>query len=254
MTHEDSAETNTSLHALARTCQLVAGDALNWEGWPDFADIARRFADVPDASSYVAAVTAVGLLVQFTKRLGEDVHRRFHGEERKKECSFQAPSPSLAAHVPVKWSGLWNPGRAVQAWLASYETAFTAAHQHDIVERAKRRLRIRRGALTITRLARELGCSVAVLQRRFAEETGETPAAYRQRVRVAAAIELLCSSDAKIETIAREVGWKNKKDLYRALAKLAHLTAAGVRKLSPSDAAALSTRILRCRITRHNPS
>jgi AraC-like DNA-binding protein len=254
MMYEDSAESAVSLNALVRSCQLLVGDALNWEDWPDFAAIAQRFADVPDASSYAEAVTAVGLVVQFTHRLGENMHHRVHADERTAGCPFHPPNCSLAAQVPVDWPCAWNAGQVMQGWLFAYERAFTGAHRHDIVQRAKRRLQSCDVGLTVKGLARELGCSVAVLQRRFAKETGETLTRYRQRLRAVAAIELLRSSDAKIETIARAVGWKSKKELYKALAKFAQMTPAAVRRLSPSDASALAARISRSRTERHHAS
>jgi transcriptional regulator GlxA family with amidase domain len=98
--------------------------------------------------------------------------------------------------------------------------------------------------LSVRGLARGLGCSVAVLERRF-REVGDSPAGYRQRVRVAAAIRLLQSSEAKVETVARSVGWKSKKELYKALAKLALMTPTAARRLTLADASALAAQLVR---------
>jgi AraC-like DNA-binding protein len=73
--------------------------------------------------------------------------------------------------------------------------------------------------------------------------TNGCPTAYRQRVRAAAAIALLLSSDAKVETIARHVGWRSKKALYKALAMVAQMTPSAIRRLPPSDASILTARI-----------
>jgi AraC-like DNA-binding protein len=235
MVPDNSAEGATCVNALARACQLLAGEAHHWEDWPDFAAIAQRFAEVPDASSYADAVMASGLVGQFTHRLGEHIHRRAHSETCGSNCSFARSSCSVAVYVPVEWPCTWNVRPAVQRWLVEYEAVFTAAHQNDIVRRAKRRLRACPHAVTVAALAREIGCGVGVLQKRFLKETGGTLTKYRQRLRVASAIELLRSSDEKVEAIARKVGWKSKKELYKALARFAQMTPSAVRRSSPQD-------------------
>jgi AraC-like DNA-binding protein len=70
----------------------------------------------------------------------------------------------------------------------------------------------------------------------FAADTGETPRQYRTRLRVATAVRRLRDTDEKIEAIARHVGWKSRKDLYRSIGQLTGLTPAGIRALSSADA------------------
>ena len=59
----------------------------------------------------------------------------------------------------------------------------------------------------------------------------------------AAAIERLRDTDWKVETVARQVGWKSKKDLYRALNRFAGLTPAAVRTLPHHEVDAIIARL-----------
>ncbi|GAA4833314.1 AraC family transcriptional regulator [Luteimicrobium xylanilyticum] len=62
-------------------------------------------------------------------------------------------------------------------------------------------------AWTVEALARRAGMSRAAFARRFRELVGETPLGYLTGVRLALAADLLSSSDATLETVARRVGY-----------------------------------------------
>jgi AraC-like DNA-binding protein len=252
LVNAESGGSAAGTHALAGACQLVAGDVLRLTVWPDFPALVHRFAQIPDPSSYAEAVMEIGLVMQFTQRLGDHLHRHAHGEDRGNSCLFRPPTLSIEVEVSVDRPSAWNAGQAVQAWLVAYEAAFIGAHRNDLVLHAKRRMQIDRYTLTIGAVAREIGCSVAVLQRRFAENCGETLSGYRQRMRAAAALELLHASDAKVETVARMVGRKSKKDLYKVLARLTKMSPAAIRALPPADAFVLAAHIV-ARQARENP-
>ena len=69
----------------------------------------------------------------------------------------------------------------------------------------------------VAALARQLRCSRAFLQRTFKESTGLTLREYQVELRLREALRLLEESSLKIESIAGEVGYRSKKDLYRVV-------------------------------------
>jgi AraC-like DNA-binding protein len=60
---------------------------------------------------------------------------------------------------------------------------------------------------TVANLAAAVGCSRAVFARRFTEQVGEPPIAFLTSWRLALAADLLCSSQATIASVARQVGY-----------------------------------------------
>jgi len=70
--------------------------------------------------------------------------------------------------------------------------------------------------LSVDTLASRAGMSARSFARTFAAETGTTPAAYVEELRVEAARRLLESSDLTVETVAKAVGFRRPETLYRA--------------------------------------
>jgi AraC-like DNA-binding protein len=229
-------QSSSCLMDVAQVCQVAIGDALLWPTWPNLEDLASRFEHIPGAASYREATLAMATLLQFTQGLGTRIHRRVHSEDPAGACAFNPSAHFVPARIDPAKPEAWMPGAAMRAWAKDFDHAFSRAHQRTVSERAREQLR---GDLVqgrgVTALAREVGCSVAVLQRRFAEESGETLTRYRARMRTAMAIERLRDTDWKVEAVARDVGWKSKKDLYRTLDGLTGLTPAAVRTLPRSE-------------------
>src|SRR5882672_1871871 len=63
----------------------------------------------------------------------------------------------------------------------------------------------------------DIGMSRRTFERMYRRATGETLRDYVRRVRVDRAIVVLLKTDWKIESVADELGWKSKKNLYRAI-------------------------------------
>jgi transcriptional regulator GlxA family with amidase domain len=70
--------------------------------------------------------------------------------------------------------------------------------------------------LSVDALARRAGMSSRTFARTFVAETGTTPAAYVEELRVEAARRLLEASDLTVETVAKRVGFRRPETLYRA--------------------------------------
>lgn len=73
--------------------------------------------------------------------------------------------------------------------------------------------------LTVERLAERAGVSPRTLARTFKAETGTTPAAHVEELRVEAARRLLETTDATVATIARQVGLRHAETLHRSFAR-----------------------------------
>ncbi|MEM7137851.1 MAG: GlxA family transcriptional regulator [Myxococcota bacterium] len=73
-----------------------------------------------------------------------------------------------------------------------------------------------RDDLSVPRLARQAGLSERHFARVFARETGKTPAAYVQQIRIEAARGALESSTQSVKEIANRCGFANPETLHRA--------------------------------------
>ena len=136
----------------------------------------------------------------------------------------------------------WSAKRAFESWPRRYSAALR--HSHDLTtERA--RVRLQRNpakSLRLSALARESATSTSVIHRRFVSELGETPLRYRTRLRVVKAIPLL-QQGVKVDAVAAVVGWKTRKDLYRAVRERDRARPADIRVLTALEADVLAARV-----------
>lgn len=186
---------------------------------------------------------AAGVLQQFTYALGDRLHRRVHGAAGPGGCRFDPDAHAPPVRIDRGNPGAWSPAASVRVWTERFGTVLAAGHDL-VVERARQRLGHTLGQRTRMRqVARELACSVPVLRRRFVSRAGETPCRYRIRLRAIEAVRLVRSTRWKMEVIARTMGWKSRKDLYRTLEELTGLTPGAIRALSGADAATVLARM-----------
>ena len=134
---------------------------------------------------------ALGMLLEFTAKMGDVVHQLAHAPVAVNGCSFNPSGHVPRLHVDQARFAEWNPAPAIKAWAVDYDRALASTHDTLII-RAKERLSRDLGEpVRVRTLARILGCSTHVLQRRFVASTGETLTGYRRRARAAAGIEML---------------------------------------------------------------
>ena len=177
-------------------------------------------------------------LSRFCEQVVTHLHRRIHGHAAGTPCAFEPARHSFDAES-VR-SG--QVDAAFAAWLSLVIGGLRASRPRGVAARTRRRLGGRHAVPKVRDLAAEFGCSAALLRRRFAEESGESLASYRLRSKVLAAIRLLRTTTLKIEAIAREVGWRSKKDLYYQMKRATGLTPAQVRRLTAEGVTALVNR------------
>ena len=85
-----------------------------------------------------------------------------------------------------------------------------------VIERLRRGLLPRQEALGVDRMARAACSSRRQFHRLAVRLTGETPAAYRRRLRLDRGAWLLLSSRVTVLEIALETGWENHESFTRA--------------------------------------
>ncbi|MCB0977146.1 MAG: GlxA family transcriptional regulator [Acidimicrobiales bacterium] len=84
--------------------------------------------------------------------------------------------------------------------------------------------------LTVEVLADRAGMSTRSFARRFRAETGSTPAAHVEQLRVEAARRLLESTDLTVAAVAAQVGFRHAETFHRAFDRIIGTTPAGYRK------------------------
>jgi AraC-like DNA-binding protein len=236
---------NDTVCAMSQVCQVAVGEVLTAPApWPGLDPIAERFTTLPSPLSPLEAMAALGVAVAFAVRLGEEMHWRAHGRGHARRCAYRLSLFDVAQSDTVTGSR-WTLGTRVARWLRDSRTSVLRWHGDDLVSRAQKRLSQTDQPVSIVALSRELACSTAVLERSFVRQVGMTPAGYRRRVRAAEAIKRLAESQDKVETIARELAWNSKKDLYAALKALANVTPGDIRKMGVDAARLLALGLLR---------
>jgi AraC-like DNA-binding protein len=98
---------------------------------------------------------------------------------------------------------------------------------------------------TVGGIARELGMAERRLRRQFRREFGIGVRDYLHLVRLTAAVSDLITCSMKIESIAHDVGYHSKKDLYRAFHKWLRVQPAELRRASALDQARVREKLLR---------
>lgn len=174
----------------------------------------RRF---PRPSSTAEMRLKKALLLDLALHLGQKLHHRFHSAHHTAmpRCGF------VAAGLLEAWvSDAGNGGAtAFRRWAARYVLEFQAAHPQVVADGAAHYIREHyRTPISVPTMARHLRCSPASMQRRFKQATGLTLREYQSDLRAREALRLLHRRhDLTIETVARDVGYRSKKGLYRVV-------------------------------------
>jgi methylphosphotriester-DNA--protein-cysteine methyltransferase len=112
-------------------------------------------------------------------------------------------------------------------------------HPADVAVRAAQALRREpQRSWTLVALAALVGARPATLSREFQARYGMRPASFLHLARVTRAVAML-RSPATVETIAHDLGYRSKKDLYAALNRWADRTPGDLRALSVEESLGL---------------
>ena len=225
------------LDAVVRTSQLIAGDAIAWSGFHEEDPLPARFAGLPPPCCRAEAMAVEAVLASFLNRLGRLLHTNVQSARGGTPCRFD-PHHCVRADLPSA-----NPASIVGAWSHRFAEAFARTHCSLAIRAAKRLDEHLETSIKLPDLADELCCTVSTLRRQVETVYRQTPAARRARKRGIAAIRLLRTTDWKVDAIAQEVGWKNRKGLYKAVHGLAGKLPSEIKALPDDAACALLARL-----------
>jgi AraC-like DNA-binding protein len=195
-----------TLLALTAICQVLAGRAHEWSLLPDDATILAPFLTIPHCDAPIEDLVAQCVLRAFLEKLHRVIHANFHARLGT-ECHLDLlPVPA--------WSPAMSVVQVVGAWIAHVRSDFS--RHHHPVEIAKAMILERLASPpNTTDLARAIGLSRRALERSFRATSKQSIVEFRSRERVRM-VERLVTEGVKVEAAAHLVGWKSKKDMYRA--------------------------------------
>jgi AraC-like DNA-binding protein len=209
------------LQSVVTECQVTIGRAMGDADSDDTRALASALANkLRDPINPSETVLLNALLLEMVTKWGLFLHARAHGLADR-PCQFDSSHT-----VEVFWSaGRRQPKQAIEAWARAFSAALLQSHPPTAAQQAASALR-RQFAPTwnVPRLARAIGFSQSQLRRGFRREYDMTVGAYQRRVRVLRALELLANGATKIEPIALEVGYRSRKNFYRAFQRSTGLT------------------------------
>lgn len=137
------------------------------------------------------------------------------------------------AHVgrDERWRSA-DPRPSFKEWIGIFFNNLETNHPTDMAVRVAQAIRREPQRIwTLDALAEVVATRPALLNRDFEARFGIRPIAYVHLVRTTRAIPLL-RSPATVESVARDVGYRSKKDLYAALSRWADATPGQLRALS----------------------
>lgn len=216
------------LEAFVARCQILAGDVL---GVDDPRAIHRLIAqlirNVDPPTTRVEEVVLEGLLLDVAARCGRSLHWFVHlGHES--DCAFRPVN--LLTHY---WSGLdRGPTGALELWADAFCGAFERAHPACGARRAASAMQMRYSeSWDIRRFCIAADMGWRQLRRVFVVEYGVSPRIYLRTIRVLHAMEAIAAG-GKIESIARDVGFKSKKNFIHAFRVVTSVSPGQFRQLS----------------------
>src|SRR5687768_3512661 len=160
------------------------------------------------------------------------------------QCTCAAEGWSLLARF-TRWYES-DPRSAVCAWTESFCSTYRTNHPPTVSTRAAAIMRLDPSRpWTIGAIARRLGVTRRHLSTEFRQRFGIGPLDYLHLARIALVLVAM-DEPVKIEALAVTVGYRSKKDFYRAFRVWTGTTPTGVRGL-PSDARRMLKASLRAR-------
>lgn len=209
-----------------RDCQSFPGHAVEFIP-SDLAVQAGHFVTgLSQPLTPLERLTQKGLLLDLAVHFGHTAHKLFHAGPLFHSGTLEACDFRSGVFIE-EWPDdvRVSPSNAFLHWAVQFGEGFQAAHRFACAHAAAHLVRRNyRNRIGIEALSHRLRCAPKYLQRTFRALTGMTLLEFRGEIQRIEAMRLLAVSDAKIEVIAREVGYQSKKDLYRAIRTHRHCT------------------------------
>jgi AraC-like DNA-binding protein len=187
-------------------------------------------ASLPTPQRPIEELMLNGLLLEFAVRSGVALHERVHGKDTRR-CGF---TPALA--VERAWgSGDVDGRQAFATWVHRFCAELSRTHQPSTVRQVAAIVRDRFSETWgVGTLARRFRTTPARLRLEFRHEYGMSIHDYQRVVRTLRALDRL--ADEKVEAVAYAVGYRSKKNFYRAFQAVTGRTLDAYRRLSPEGA------------------
>ncbi len=175
----------------------------------------------------------------------ERIVHALHDQNPPATCACEA---TIWSHVSrfAKWRDA-DPRVAFRDWLDVFFADIATAHPADLAVQTAQIIRQDpTRSWTSDALAAAVESNALTLRRAFQSRFGMRLTEYVHLARVAKAIALLRST-SKVETVARDLGYRSKKDLYAALNRWADATPTQLRALSDDECQWLERQLrIRC--------
>lgn len=216
---------------LAAACQRFAGHTLDPEPEQFRLAIATFSRDLPETTTAAERMILRDRLRLATESAGHQFHAQFHRYFGR----------SCGGHISPRHSWYstddgWEIDDVLFRWAADYLQAFEKTHRWPGQVRAARHLRHHFGEpLNITQLARLVACGRGTLVRTFAATFGMSIVEYHTRCRIRAAFDQLRDPGSNVGEVAFAVGYRSRKNFYRALRSHTGLTPSQVRQLGDEE-------------------
>jgi len=180
---------------------------------------------LPPPTNPVERLLLRALLLDVAWRCGEVVHARA-ARRCAGRCAFQ---PALVLERFLR-STSQDPRRAFLSWVTAFSVELARTHPPSAATRAARVIREHyQRPLSVTALARRFHVTPPQLRRAFQREFGMSLREYQRTMRLVEALPQVATG--KIDAIALKVGYKSKKNFYRAFQHVAGLTPTAFRNL-----------------------
>jgi AraC-like DNA-binding protein len=226
----------TWMHDVVNSVQVIAlraslGDLDPEHGRLILSDFARA---LPHAESPLEQVLLRGLLSEMAGRCSVEIHHQWHRGHAVAKCPFTA----AASHEEFWKDSSENPTDVFRKWVDRFFVAFARAHLPSAAADAARLLEKHfKQPWSLTTLARRVHVTTPQLRRAFRRSFGMSPHDYQRAVRLVEALKHVPAS--KIDAVASTVGYRSKKNFYRAFQRLTGMTPTSFRRLSDARAAGI---------------
>lgn len=196
--------------------------------------VLRIYPALPEACSTIERALLRGRLIDLCLRWGDAYHRQYHTAHSIPIDACKLRPNDVAGQTWRDWSD--PPDRSFERWAQAYVHQFSKHHPQYSITLLKDALdHDPTDTTSLRRVAHEMGVSVRSLRRKFQKITGTTVWAYQTRRRVERAVVLLQHTDGKVQAIANDLGWANRKELLEAVRKATGLTPSQIRARKRSE-------------------
>lgn len=184
---------------------------------------------LPPAATPVESLVLRGLMIDFVRAGGAALHRRWCRTSAR-DCPFNP-----AAILDECWPSIDTSRQTFAHWIGRFFDELNRTHVPSPGERVGCLIRQEYAqSWSLARLAKRFHVTPATLRRSFTREFGMSIHDYQRRVRLIAALGAV--RDSKIDALALQVGYRSKKNFYRAFTRLFGLTPQAYRRLSADRA------------------